>query len=87
MREYPVLAAGATALRPFADGTDLARFTLVLASRPGLVVTDWEASQRSDLLGRVLARPGLFRAARFAVLGACAFTDPHDTAYTERGAS
>jgi hypothetical protein len=87
LRGYLALVSRASTLRPHLEGTDTARFALALASRPGLIVTDWEDAQRGDLLSRVLVRPALFRAARFAVLGARAFSAPEDTAYHERGAS
>ena len=53
-----------------------ARFTLALAYQPGLIITKWSPAERDELLSRILARPMLFRAARFAVLGADAVHEP-----------
>lgn len=49
-----------------------AKFLLLLASRPGLIL-DWEPDEREKILAAVVTSPVLLRAARFAVLGSRAF--------------
>lgn len=69
-RSYPDLVARPGTLRTAVTDPVTARFTLALADQPGLIITDWSPAERDEQLSRVLARPMLFRAARFAVLGA-----------------
>ena len=52
----------------------VARFLLMLAGRPGYI-TEWEPSDASFIIERVLLSPMLYRAARFAVLGTRALND------------
>lgn len=52
----------------------VARFLLMLAGRPGYI-TEWEPSDASFIIERVLLSPVLYRAARFAVLGTRALND------------
>lgn len=56
------------------DKPATARFLLMLAGRPGYI-TEWEPSEATFLLDRVLLSPVLYRAARFAVLGTRALND------------
>ena len=72
-RGYPDLVARSGALRVPVTDPVTARFALALADQPGLIMTDWSPAECEDLLSRILASPVLFRAARFAVLGARAF--------------
>jgi hypothetical protein len=85
-RGYPDLVAWSGALRVPATDPVTARFTLALADQPGLIITDWGQADRDELLCRILARPVLFRAARFAVLGARAVHQPLDQATIAGGA-
>ena len=85
-RGYPDLVAWSGALRVPVTDPVTARFTLALADQPGLIITDWGQAERDELLSRILARPVLFRAARFAVLGARAVHQPLDQATIAGGA-
>ena len=85
-RGYPDLVARTGALRVPVTDPVTARFALALADQPGLIITDWSLAERDELLSRILARPVLFRAARFAVLGARAVHQPLDQATIAGGA-
>jgi hypothetical protein len=50
------------------------RFLLMLAGRPGYIA-DWQPTEATILIERVLQSPFLYRAARFAVLGTRALND------------
>ena len=85
-RGYPDLVARTGTLRVPVTDPVTARFALALADQPGLIITDWSLAERDELLARILARPMLFRAARFAVLGAHAVHQPPDLARIAGGA-
>jgi hypothetical protein len=85
-RGYPDLVAWSGALRVPVTDPVTARFTLALADQPGLIITHWRQADRDELLSRILARPVLFRAARFAVLGTRAVHQPLDQATIAGGA-